>query len=130
MEKILYIIRGASGSGKTSFANSLECHVFSADDYFTSTDGTEYKFDSSKLKLAHEYCQDFTTKYMKFGEPKIAVANTFTREWEMEPYFTLAKLYGYTVFTVIVENRHGGKNVHGVSPEMVQAQKDRFEIKL
>ena len=128
--KILYIIRGVAGSGKSTFAETLGCHVFSADDYFTSTDGNEYKFESSKLKLAHEYCQNITAKYMKMSEPKIAVANTFTQEWEMEPYFELAKIFGYTVFSVIVENRHGSKNVHGVPDEKVEQMKQRFNIKL
>jgi len=61
---------------------------------------------------------------------EIAVSNTFTQEWEMETYFKLAKQYGYTVFTVIVENRHGGVNQHGVPEDKIQIMKDRFEIKL
>jgi hypothetical protein len=42
----------------------------------------------------------------------------------------LAKKYGYTVFTLIVENRHGGKNTHGVPDDKLQIMKDRFQIKL
>lgn len=61
---------------------------------------------------------------------EIAVSNTFTQEWEMETYFKLAKQYDYTVFTVIVENRHGGVNQHGVPEDKIQIMKDRFEIKL
>jgi hypothetical protein len=34
------------------------------------------------------------------------------------------------VFTVIVENRHGGKNIHGVPEDKLQIMKDRFEVKL
>jgi hypothetical protein len=48
----------------------------------------------------------------------------------MEPYFELAKKYGYIVFTIIVENRHGGVNQHGVPEKTIQAMKDRFQIKL
>jgi hypothetical protein len=48
----------------------------------------------------------------------------------MEIYFKLAKQYDYTVFTVIVENRHGGVNQHGVPEDKIQLMKDRFEIKL
>jgi len=129
MEKILYIIRGASGSGKTTFANSLGCPVYSADMFF-ELNGGEYKFDVTKLKEAHKWCYDEVHHSMAWGESRIAVANTFTRLWEFENYVELARIHGYTVFTVIVENRHGGKNVHGVSSELVQSQKDRFEIKL
>jgi hypothetical protein len=60
----------------------------------------------------------------------IVVSNTFTQEWEMKPYFDLAKTYGYQVFSLIVENRHGGLNQHGVPEDKVQIMKDRFEIKL
>jgi len=49
---------------------------------------------------------------------------------EKSPYFDLAKTYGYQVFSLIVENRHGGLNQHGVPEDKVQIMKDRFEIKL
>jgi hypothetical protein len=62
--------------------------------------------------------------------PNIVVSNTFTQEWEMEEYFKLAKEYGYKVFTLIVENRHGGVNEHGVPAEKLEQMKDRFSIKL
>jgi predicted kinase len=61
---------------------------------------------------------------------EIAVSNTFTQEWEMEHYMELAKKYGYTVFTLVVENRHGGKNIHNVPEEIIEKMKQRFEIKL
>jgi hypothetical protein len=67
---------------------------------------------------------------MREGIARIVVSNTFTQEWEMEAYYLLAEEMGYTVFSLIVENRHGGKNVHGVPEEKLQAMKDRFEIKL
>jgi hypothetical protein len=48
----------------------------------------------------------------------------------MQAYFDLAKKYDYNVVSLIVENRHGGKNVHGVPDDKVQEMRDRFEIKL
>lgn len=48
----------------------------------------------------------------------------------MEHYFKLAKKYEYTVFTLVVENRHGGKNLHNVPDEIIKKMKQRFEIKL
>ena len=48
----------------------------------------------------------------------------------MEPYFELAKKNGYEVFTIIVENRHGGLNQHGVPKDKIEQMKNRFEIKL
>ena len=60
----------------------------------------------------------------------IVVSNTFTQEWEMKFYQTIAKKYGYTVYTVIVENRHGGVNKHGVPEDKVDVMRKRMEIKL
>jgi hypothetical protein len=48
----------------------------------------------------------------------------------MEDYYQLAKEYGYKVFSMIVENRHGGVNQHGVPEEKLEQMKNRFEIKL
>jgi predicted kinase len=130
--KDLILVRGVSGSGKTSFAHVvslLDDIVLAADDYFYDEDGN-YNFDGSKLKEAHADCQFRTEKLMKENEALIFVANTFTREWEMKAYYELAEKYGYRVFSVIVENRHGGENEHGVPDEAVQAMRDRFEIKL
>lgn len=129
MEKNLILVRGVSGSGKTTFANLICNTVFSADQYFEDAQGN-YNFDSEKLPQAHGYCQLRTKEAMERGVSKICVANTFTREREMKEYFDLAKKYGYKVFTVITENRHGGTNVHNVPAAVLQKQKDRFNIKL
>jgi hypothetical protein len=62
--------------------------------------------------------------------PVIAVSNTFTQEWEMEVYYELAKKHGYTTFSIIVENRHGGVNEHNVPDEVLTKMNNRFEVKL
>lgn len=135
--KKLYIVRGLPGSGKSTFAEALvgsDFLVCEADKYFM-VDG-EYKFDGSKLKDAHEWCRNRVETYMKDSlindqfYREIAVSNTFTQEWEMQAYLDLAKKYHYMVFTVIVENRHGGINQHGVPDEVLTKMRDRFEIKL
>jgi phenolic acid decarboxylase len=61
---------------------------------------------------------------------KIVVSNTFTQGWEMEPYFKLAESYGYRVFSIIVENRHGGENLHSVPAEKIEEMRVRFEFRL
>ena len=135
--KKLYIVRGLPGSGKSTFAEALvgsDFLVCEADKYFI-VDG-EYKFDATKLRQAHEWCKNRVETYMKDSlvneqfYREIAVSNTFTQEWEMEAYYKLAEQYGYMVFSIIVENRHGGKNLHGVSADKLEQMKNRFEIKL
>jgi len=129
MEKILYIVRGIPGSGKSTFAKTLGGQHYEADMFFIDGNG-EYKFDGSKIKLAHNWCMIQTQKAMVDDEPKIVVSNTFTQEWEMETYFKLAEENGYKVFTIIVENRHIGTNVHNVPEEKIEQMRNRFEIKL
>ena len=135
--KKLYIVRGLPGSGKSTFAEALvgsDFLVCEADKYFI-VDG-EYKFDGTKLKQAHEWCRNRVETYMKDSlvndqfYREIAVSNTFTQEWEMESYYKLAEQYGYMVFSIIVENRHGGINQHGVPADKLEQMKNRFEVKL
>lgn len=128
-EKVLYIVRGLPGSGKSTFAKSLGGKHFEADMYFIDENGV-YNFDFAKIKMAHNWCMIQTQKAMVDEEPKIVVSNTFTQEWEMDTYFELAKENNYKVFSVVVENRHGGKNEHGVPEDKLQIMKDRFEFKL
>jgi adenylate kinase family enzyme len=135
--KKLYIVRGLPGSGKSTFAEALvgsDFLVCEADKYFI-VDG-EYKFDGTKLRQAHEWCKNRVETYMKDSlvndqfYREIAVSNTFTQEWEMEAYYKLAEQYGYMVFSIIVENRHGGINQHGVPTDKLEQMKNRFEVKL
>jgi predicted kinase len=125
MNKTLTLVRGVPGSGKSTLAKLINGAVVSADDYFMVDD--EYQFDASKLKQAHQYCQDITRAIMDTGA-NVVVANTFTRKWEMDAYFKLAEKYGYMVHTIVVENRHGGENIHGVPAEAINNMKERFEV--
>jgi len=139
MVKILYIVRGIPGSGKSTFAKMLvgeDFLVCEADKYFIDKETGEYNFDFTKIKEAHKFCQDTVESYMKDSlvndqfYREIAVSNTFTQEWEIRPYFELAKNYGYKVFSIVVENRHGGTNQHEVPEEVLTKMRERFEITL
>jgi predicted kinase len=132
----LILLRGLPGSGKTTLAKIIlqlrstdEPEVLSADDFFEDKEG-DYNFDPTKLKEAHNYCQFRCSERMRQQKAKIVVANTFTQEWEMDEYFKMAERYNYRVHTVIVENRHGNENVHGVPEDKLQQMKNRFQIKL
>ena len=91
----------------------------------------KYVFDPSKLPEYHKLCQvDVEEAMQDWNINTIVVANTFTEEWEMEPYFKLAKKHEYNVHTIIVENRHGSKSIHDVPSKVLTMQKERFNIKL
>jgi len=131
--KTLYIVRGVPGSGKSTFAKTLGGTHFETDMFFMKSG--EYKFEPSKIKEAHKWCQDSVEQAMLLnhttGENEtIVVSNTFTQEWEMQPYYAMAESWDYRVFSIIVENRHSGINQHGVPEDKLQAMKDRFEVKL
>jgi predicted kinase len=132
MNKSLVLLRGLPGAGKSTLAKLIiskdYCHK-EADMYFVDREGN-YKFVPSQIKDAHKWCKDEVANLMKYEHSPIVVSNTFTQEWEMENYYELAKQYGYTVFSLIVENRHGGINEHGVPADKLEQMKNRFEIKL
>ena len=132
----LILLRGVSGSGKSTLANIIlqqpnnnPQEVLSADDFFVGDNG-DYVFDGVKIKEAHNYCQFRCSERMRQQKARIVVANTFTQEWEMDEYFKMAERYNYRVHTVIVENRHGGENIHGVPEDKLKQMKDRFNVKL
>ena len=135
--KILTLVRGLPGSGKSTFANTItnKFSVCEADKFFYDREGN-YNFDVNKLSQAHKWCKDEVEIRMKDNQineqfyPHIVVSNTFTKEWEMNEYFELAKQYDYMVFTIIVENRHGSKSVHNVPEATMGNMLNRFEIKL
>lgn len=138
MSKELILLRGVPGAGKSTVAKLMGAGGagyahFEADMYFME-DGV-YKFNPTKIRDAHAWCQNSVERAMLLNHTTgdnsvIIVSNTFTQEWEMEAYYALAKQWGYKVFSIIVENRHGGVNEHGVPEDKLQAMKDRFEVKL
>lgn len=126
--KELILVRGLPGSGKSTLSQLFSAFTLEADMYF-SLDG-DYKFDPSKLKDAHQWCKDQCESFMKREKPKITISNTFTQDWEMDSYIELAKQYDYRVHTIIVENRHGGVNVHNVPDATLGNMRNRFSVKL
>jgi predicted kinase len=130
--KQLILLRGLPGSGKSTLAKMIVdndyCHK-EADMFFVDRNGN-YNFEPSKIKEAHKWCQEEVEFLMKYKHSPIVVSNTFTQEWEMDAYYKLAEEYGYQVHSVVVENRHGGVNTHGVPEDKLEVMKNRFEVKL
>lgn len=128
----LYLIRGCSGSGKTTVAASLlnyDSVHFEADMYHYDIDGN-YNWKQSHLNHAHKWCQDNTLAAMKLGKKRIVISNTFTTEKELSPYLSMAEENGYNVISLVVENRHGNSNVHNVPESVVEAQENRLRNNL
>ncbi len=130
----LIILRGLPGSGKTELAKLLSENgkypCLSIDDFFTDSLTGKYNFDFAQNHLAYKYCEERTEEEMGIKCLKIFLHNTFTLDWEIEPYFKLAAKYDYKVFVVTVENWHGNKNQHGVSDEQLQKMALKYKVKL
>lgn len=129
MNNIFYIVRGIPGSGKTTFVKHLTNLFVEADHFFYDKEGN-YTFDANKLHEAHKWCQNEIENMMKMGFYKIAVSNTSTTEKELQVYLDLAKKYNYQVFSVVVENRHGNSNVHGVPEEALNRMENNLRNNL
>jgi len=130
MTKYLFIVRGIPGSGKSTFAEQLAptAQICTADDYHMN-DG-KYEWKPENVGKAHGWCQSKVDSLMSGDITPVVVANTSTTMKEMKPYYDLAEKYGYQVHSIVVENRHGGINVHEVPEETLEKMKNRFEIKL
>lgn len=127
--KELFLLRGIPGSGKSTLAECLGGYHVEADMFFNDDDGN-YNFDINKIKDAHSWCKNMVQEWMDESVERIIVSNTFTQEWEMMAYYELAETYGYRVFSLIVENRHGGENIHNVPSEVIDNMRSRFELVL
>jgi uridine kinase len=116
--KTVILLRSVSGAGKSTLADLLASNEgwvsVCADDYFTDIDGN-YNFDVSKLSDAHAFCRK--NFQIALNNPLcrgVIVANTNTKEIEFSFYEKAAKEADAQFFSLIVENRHGNKDIHGV----------------
>lgn len=90
-EKLLIIMRGVPGSGKSYLAHQLKGNgvVFSTDDYFINYQG-QYLFDRNQLGEAHEWNQKRANEALKSGTNPVVIDNTNLEAWEMQPYIFMA----------------------------------------
>jgi predicted ABC-type ATPase len=133
--KNLYIIRGISGSGKSTFVKKTflpDILVCSADHFFIDGDG-QYNFDPSKLGQAHAACFSKFLDGVKHDRD-IVVDNTHCEEWEYRNYVKVGLMMGYTV--TIYQNEpkskekiveYAKRNTHNVPLQTVMMQFAKFD---
>ena len=131
-DRNLILLSGVSGAGKSTVAELfIDADIISTDDFFMVNG--KYQFDANSLIENHMKCAVKAEQSMHIAHTEdvmhtLIIHNTFTKDWEMQPYLVLADKYGYMVHTLIVENRHGSESVHNVPQASVNAQRDRFEV--
>jgi len=131
MIKTVIILRGVSGSGKSTYIqeNFPDAVVVSADKYFYNKEG-EYKFDATKLGQAHGSCRARFESALKSKKALVVVDNTNTRLKEFKAYMDMARSYDYEVSVVRLDvplEALYGRNVHGVPDATVKAMYERME---
>lgn len=122
----LVLIRGLPGSGKSTIAKSLHkagFEWFEADFYHLNDEG-DYCYDPDNVKAAHDWCQSETRKALANGK-RVVVSNTFTRRFEIEPYFEMANSLGIKPNVMIATGKF--ENVHGVPVDVVEKMRQRWE---
>lgn len=144
MNKKLLILRGVSGSGKSTYAKQslknaykdgyLAVDTWSADNYFVRPDGI-YDFNGKMLKNAHKCCRVGVEVSMDDEIDLIILDNTNTRHWEYKDYLDLAEKYDYEVEIKVIGEfdkksvqKYAERNSHGVPIEKVHEMAGRFEF--
>lgn len=123
-DKRLLLIRGLPGSGKSTLAKAITPHHYETDDFFLDASG-HYHFNPELLSSYHNLNRVRVNQAMYKGLSVIAVSNTFTQLWEMQPYFDMAQNHGYSVRVIKVVGSHG--NIHGVPEETIEKMRERWE---
>ena len=121
MKKTVIILRAVPGSGKSFFADYIktldnDTVICCADDYFM-VDG-KYIFDFALLYKAHKSCQNKFNEALENNVNNIVISNTNTTNKDVNYYRNRAIKAGYTVFVLVLENRHDGKDSHNVSDDV------------
>lgn len=140
-DKLLILMRGCPGSGKTTLAekiySSLEkCKtgvILSTDNYF-NMNGSHYRYDSTKLPGAHAWNKSQAYTAMTENIDLIIIDNTNVTKWEMAPYVKLAYEKHYKV-ELVEPNTHWKfkarklveYNIHGVNLSKIQDMLSRYE---
>jgi predicted kinase len=134
MKKTVYILKGVSGSGKSSLAEELvkgrQGIICCADDYLYNVDGV-YDFTLANGGQNHKLCQEkFLDALEDWTVNVIVVANTNVEPKHWNFYVDAASRYNATIFHLVVENRHGGKDSHSVPEHVLASQEQRIKNSL
>jgi len=131
MDMKLILLRGPSGTGKSTIANTLSASCHETDNFFVNEKGV-YSFEASLITRAHKWNQQEVRKKMLCKAPLVIVSNTFIKHWEMSPYLNLAKELGYDVKIIRTPGPWQAdvlfkRNKHNVPFHVIQRQINSFQ---
>lgn len=141
---MVIIMRGVSGSGKSTVANSIangvdvkgiklssnRVSIVSADDYFIDQNGS-YNFDKNRLSEAHAYCmRTFVNRVSRLSADEVTIVdNTNTTVADVSAYARVASAFGHHVVIACVFapiNECAKRNRHNVPLKTIQRQHDNL----
>jgi len=98
-KKVLYIMRGLPGSGKSHFAEQLgkDGIVLSTDDFWYEIGNGKYAFDRDRHGEAHLWNQKRAKEAIEKGISPIVIDNTNVSAYESKPYVETGLENGYSV---------------------------------
>lgn len=116
--RTLYVMRGFPGSGKSTWIrrHAPTALAFSADDYFTGSDGS-YKWDPEELGSAHAWAVAGLRIAMRLGITPLALDNCNLLPSEAMAGINSARDNGYRIVLVNMTTPwdiSNARNVHGV----------------
>jgi predicted kinase len=134
MQKIAIIMRGISGSGKSTVAKMISeafnGSVHSTDSYFIGESGV-YSFDPKKLGENHTLNQQAFKNSLSTGVPVVICDNTNVKNWEMEAYVKVAKDAGYWIVYMTMPHPDPKvavkRNSHGVPEFAINKMIENWE---
>jgi len=123
-EKVLVVMRGVSGSGKSSKAKELGQGgiILSTDDFW----GPEYAFDPTRIKEAHQWNQQRAFDAIRKGISPIVIDNMNLQAFEARPYVEAAKNAGYKVIIAEPDSPWWKR----FNPNMSDEEKEQFAQEL
>ena len=134
----MFIMRGVSGSGKSTIVSELkstysDAVVCSADDFFFGENGV-YTFDIKLLPVAHESCRNKARTACETKKNIVIIDNTNVKKWEMTDYVNMASNHGYVINIIVPQTpwcfdpvELARKNQHGVPEEVLCKKIKMFE---
>lgn len=126
MTKVLTLVRGLPGSGKSTYAAAHldDNTVHFEADQFMMLQG-EYQFDPRLLGAAHDWCYANTVRTLRGGY-NVFVTNTFTQMWELQRYLDITTIVD-DVRIRVVEMKTQYQNIHGVPVRKLEIMAARWQ---
>lgn len=122
----LVIIRGAAGSGKTTYAEQFVADGYvrvESDDFFTDRNGI-YRWDQTRMTEVFRKQFVKVTRYLFSGQD-VVMPGCFTKLSDMKDYINFCHDYG--IEYEIYEMKTQFQNIHGVTDDKVELMRNRFQ---